>query len=272
MNFAMYQSIDAVNWSSLKHLWSGSPKLYKHRLDTDKDEPTAAMTLGRATHLAVFEPDRLPLECAVWTEGDRRGNAWKAFKEANEGRIILKADEYDDVIKMRDAVRANPDVIPYLASGTAEHALMWTDDETSMDCKARLDFLNLTHADGPVIVDLKTSNSIETRRFSSVAARLGYHLQAAHYLRGLKAAHALPFARFVIIAVESSAPYDSVVYEYETGDLRAATEELAGLLVKLKHHRDTDTWPGRYSEPQTLPIPPWVYGEGQAEITFTDEE
>jgi len=271
VTFAEYQAVKAVNWSSLRHLWNGSPLLYRHRLDVAGEE-TAAMLRGRATHLAVFEPDRLPLDVAVWTNGDRRGNAWKEFESANAGRIILKAEEYEECLRVRDAVRSNSVFAPFLATGKAEQTIRWTDAETRLPCKGRVDWLNLDHPQGPVIVDLKTTRSIETRAFCTSAAKLGYHLQLAHYRNGVKAIHGLDYVRVVIIAVEATAPYDSVLYEYADGDMAAAADELASLLVRLKYHRDTDTWPGRYPEAQTLPIPPWVYGEGQAEITFDSPE
>lgn len=270
MTFAEYRAIKAANWSALKHLWAGSPLLYRHRLGVAQEE-TAAMLRGRAVHLAVFEPDRLPLACAVWTEGDRRGNAWKEFKAANDGRTILKANEYAECLAIRDAVRGNPIAAPFLARGQAEQTIRWTDRETGVACKGRVDWLDTTPGH-VTIVDLKTTRSVETRAFCGQHARLGTHLQMAHYRNGVKALTGAAYVRVVILAVEATAPYDVCVYEYADGDLAAAADELASLLVRLKYHRDTDTWPGRYPEAQVLPIPPWVYGEDEIRITPDPEE
>src|SRR5689334_13632573 len=92
MTFEDYRKIDAVNASSLKEMRK-SPKHYLHRLKNPIDD-TPRLGLGRATHTAVFEPDRLLLDYAVW-EGDRRGKAYAEFCEVNAERTILKTAEYE---------------------------------------------------------------------------------------------------------------------------------------------------------------------------------
>ncbi len=71
--FADYCAIDAVNWSSLKHLWAGSPLHYKHhRESADKD--TTGRKMGRLLHaMALGSFDE---EFVVFEDGDRRGKVW----------------------------------------------------------------------------------------------------------------------------------------------------------------------------------------------------
>src|SRR5574341_903199 len=64
-----YDRIDAVNWTTLKAM-RASPKHYRYAAE-HATEDTAAMRDGRAVHTAVLEPDRFPLDYAIWA-GERR--------------------------------------------------------------------------------------------------------------------------------------------------------------------------------------------------------
>lgn len=270
MSHDEYAELPGVNWSALRHLWRGSPLHYHHRL-THPEPPTAAMLAGRAAHLAMLEPDRLPLECVVWTEGDRRGKAWLDFKAANEGKLILKTEEYQRALSLRDAVRGNRDAMDYLRDAETEKTITWTDAETRLGCKARVDAWNPSHVDGPAVVDLKTMRSIDKRAVQNQVAALGIHLQLAHYRAGLMASQRVPFVRVVIVAVEQEPPHDCAVFLPEPSEIQLAAEEVTGLLVRLRHHLATNTWPGRFGEPQPLPLPPWVYGQGELTMTYEED-
>lgn len=69
MNHHEYRQIDAINWSSLKHM-AESPMLYRHMLDHGRDD-TPALAFGRLVHTLVFEPALFNSECAIY-EGERR--------------------------------------------------------------------------------------------------------------------------------------------------------------------------------------------------------
>lgn len=72
-----YEEIDALNWSTLKHLHV-SPRMLRWRADHPRPD-TAALLRGRAIHCALFEPDRWPLAyIAQPAFGDMRRNSTKA--------------------------------------------------------------------------------------------------------------------------------------------------------------------------------------------------
>ncbi len=251
-----YDAIDAVNWSSLKHM-GDSPLHYRHRL-TEPREDTDAMLLGRAVHTACLEPDRFPLDYAVWTGGRRAGKEWDAYCAANEGRDILREQDYLEVCVIRDAVRRHPLAVPYLlAPGPCETGIQWTDEATGLACKGRLDKV-ATIDGGKVLVDLKTARDIKARVFGSHAAKLGYHAQVAFYFDGLVALGQAP-TRAVFVVVENKAPYDVAVYVATEDVLWAGREEYRALLGQLVRCRESDTWPGRYAEEQELVLPAWLY-------------
>lgn len=250
--FADYAAIDAVNWSTLKHL-RVSPKHYQHALAHERKD-TTALKVGRAVHTAVFEPDRLERDFVIF-EGERRaGKEWERFKELHWRSTILKADEYKRACAIADAVRGCELLGPYLAGGKFEHVVRWTDEKTGLACKARLDMLSPL-----AVLDLKTSkDAVEPRLFASASWSLGYFHQLAFYQRGARAVTGVELPA-VIIAVESAAPHDVLVYQVDEDDLWLAGQEVDKLLALLKECRESGKWPGLGAAPQTLAAPRWAH-------------
>ncbi len=253
MTPAEYQALDAVNWSTLKEL-RRSPLHYRHRLATPRDD-AAYLAMGRAVHTAVLEPDRFALDYAIWTGERRAGKAWEAFRDANGSRTILTEREYTTCLAIRDSVRAHPRAMAYLAQGLAERPVVWTDAATGLRCKARLDFVSQSR---PAVVDLKTARAVEPRRFATAAAQLLYHGQLAFYRAGWRATAGADLDP-VIIAVESEAPHDVVVYRFDEEARDEGDALVAELLQELAARRRTGEWPGLdRGEEQTLTLPGWA--------------
>lgn len=253
-----YVEIDAVNWSSLKVL-RVSPLHYQAALRTPRAD-TPALAMGRAVHTAVLEPDCFVLDYAVYRESKSKGEGavlrWRAFQEANKERTILSVEEYETCLRMRDAVRSHPRAAPYLAHGKAEQIIRWTDAATGLACKARLDWVS--HA---ALVDLKTGRAVDPRRFGTAAAQFLYHGQLAFYGAGLKAAcgQDLPV---VLIAVESEAPHDVVVYRLDEEAVEEGQALVRELLDELAERRRTGDWPGiDRGKEQVLTLPRWAVAD-----------
>lgn len=251
-----YARIDAVNWSTLKALRE-SAMHYRHALEVPRTDNLALMQ-GRALHALVFEPDLFAEHFAIWEEGDRRGKEWQAFKEANSDKTILKAGEIDDVTAMADAVRRHPLVQPFFDGAAFESPIVWTDPTSGLKCKARTDWLIPKRR---LLLDLKSTRSIDGRILGREAARFGYHLQMAHYRNGVRHGGGWTPEQVLIVAVEKAAPYDVGMFEIDAQTLDIADAGVTDLLVQLAGHRATDTWPGRYSEIQALQLPAWIYSD-----------
>jgi hypothetical protein len=245
-----YDALVAVNWSTLRYAELSAAHL-QAALAVSRPE-TDAMRLGRATHTAVFEPDRLLLEYVVWEGGTRRGKEWDAFRELHEGKTILLPDDYARALAIRDAVHTHPVAAPLLEHGQAEMTITWTDKDTGLPCKARMDWL-----DGADLTDLKTTRCVEARQFGRHAADLRYHCQLAFYATGLEANGMEPTVR--IIAVENEPPYDVAVYTLGPDELWPGEVAVRKALDLVAHCRKTGEWPGRYSYEQPLQLPNWEY-------------
>ncbi len=261
--FAEYQGRRSLNISALKNI-GRSPLYYRYRLDHPM-QPTAAMELGTATHAAVLEPDRFSLDYVGWDGGRRAGKAWEEFQAtaAGGGVRILPARDYESVLEMQTAVRANPFAAAYLATGAAEVTMEWADDVTGRDCKGRADWITRDLATD-VVVGLKTAKDCRPIPFGNQAARLGYHLQWAFYFDGWTTIHGKA-PRMVEIVVENVAPHDVAVYVIGEDVLEAGRVEYRRLMDKLIECEASDHWPGAVPGQESLSLPSWVY-ESESDI------
>lgn len=260
MRFAEYRTAPGVNYSSLKHM-AVSPMHYKYALE-NPPEQTPAMLMGRATHTAVFEPERFQLEFAVWS-ASRRTNAYRDFAEEcqSQGRSVLTDSEYDGVFALRDSVRCIPAVAQLLEKGRAETSLFWRNPQTSIECKGRLDWIAAEKA----ILDLKTTLSIEEGWFATHAWKMKYFHQAAMYREGYAVSSGrgtiLPFG---IIAVERKPPHACRLFWLAEDSLEQAYDEYITWLEQVRDYTETGVWPGPEPAETELKAPGWVMGREEA--------
>lgn len=258
-----YSLIDGVNFSTLKHVETSLLR-YKYAVE-HRSESTEAQVFGDALHAAILEPHRL-LDRFVCFRGDRRTKEWSAFQDDNSNKGILRPEQWDACLTLRDRVRNHQCVAPLIASGASEVTIEWDDPETKLHCKGRLDWA------GPSsLLDLKSSDVITAREFGIKAHRYHYHVQAAWYRWGYQIATGklLPFA-FVVF--EKDEPFDVAVYEM-TKDAIALGEETFRLwLNQVADAKKRNEWPGLQKMPQDLMLPAWAYGRGEEQLlTFGGE-
>jgi len=264
---ADYRALPGINWSTLSAMRQ-SPLAYRHVLTTPRPD-TDAFALGRAVHHAILEPWIFADRYCVAEDADGqpirrdpRTKAYQQFLAEHEGQTILTRQDYDEAQAMALAVRGHPLVAPYLVQGDAEVVLQWTDAAAGRSLKGRADWLGRDGA-GTVLLDLKTTREIEARRFIQLAVRYGYHCQLAMYHDGL-AVMGRPVSAVLIVAVEKAAPWDVAVYHLTDDLLHAGREEYRALLRLVLDCERSGIWPGRYTEPQTLTLPPWMLTDPEA--------
>jgi len=250
--FAEYCAIDAVNWSSLLHLWKGSPLHYKHhRESADKD--TTGRKMGRLLHaLALGSFDE---EFVIYDGGDRRGKAWTDFQAANHGRTILKPNEIADVRAQAAAVRAHREASRILAGADTEATIQWTDPDTGLPCKGRLDALHLADAR---IVDLKGCTSLD--QLERTCHRMGYVHQLQWYRRGVLAAHGVDCSAYMLGA-ENKAPNDVGLWRLDRDLLSLVDRDLTALVQRLADCIHADRWPGKMPDVADIFIPAWMLSD-----------
>lgn len=262
MNYDDYKQIDAINWSRLK-LMRTSPKHYAAFPQRDSD----AFRLGRAFHTLTLEPENWSEEYAVWTGKVRRGKEWDAFQETHADKCILTEAQHIQALELASAVKNDPIAAGLIEQRSyTEQVLRWTDLDTGLDCKGRIDFLS------GVLVDLKSTANIEPRRFRNDIARFGYHAQLAFYVDGLTSIDidAEPPA---LIAVEKTFPFDVVVYRVQETELTVGRTLYKQLLWRVRECMDSEQWPGIAENREIdLELPEWAMPEVNETVTIGGKE
>jgi hypothetical protein len=253
-----YEKIDAVRWSRLRSLRKSALQ-YKHDIETERDD-AAHFRIGRAIHCYVLEPESFDDHFVCYRDsksvGEGAKKRWQAFQEANADKTILDVAEYEAAVGAARALLSHPVASAFLVGGLKEHTVTWVDEKTGLRCKARLDHYRSR------LVDIKSGRDIVPRVFAVTCARLGYHAQAAFYLDGALVNGYVMDEEPVLLAVESSAPFDVVPYRLGDDVIKAGRAEYGRLLARLKECQERDEWPGLAPDAVVdLELPAWATGE-----------
>lgn len=254
-----YEELAGINISTLKHMVE-SPLHYHHAVTTPS-KTSPAKELGTATHAAILEPERFASEyVGAPYFGDLRTAKAKALRDAweaeNFGKRIVAFADFGRLQAMSQAVREHSEARKLLEGIKAEVAIQWTDPETELQCKGRLDGIG----DG-YILGVKTTKSNNFRSFQRSVEDYGYLWQWSWYHWGwLEAFH--QDMQVLEICVESDAPHDVVVYRVMPFELQTGLDEARELLTRVKECLDAGRWPGRCSGIKAFERAPWA-GVGQ---------
>lgn len=272
LSFDKYRARPGLSISQLKEM-ARSPLHYRHALSNRKETP--ALALGQAAHCATLEPERFDASYSVWSRRTKSGNLaprngkhWNSFREANASRSIISEDEHAEATGIRDAVRAHPEAMKYLRTGSAEVSMFW--GFNGRQCRGRIDWLHESEEIGTALVGLKSTRDCRQRPFGWQAERLGYHLQWAFYWDGWRALHGRTPDRVVEICVESKPPHAVAVYRIPDEVLQRGAEEYMTLLETLDECERANRWPGPNEAEQDLILPSRDYEEIEA-IEYVDE-
>lgn len=245
-----YDEINAVNKSTLWEMRK-SPLHYWHLTHDTPKKDTPAMKFGRAVHAMLLTPHKFNELYTVAPECDRRTKEGKAIwaELMESGKEIISQEDMDTILAMKNEFSPIRRRFLWNEEYQTEKALTWTDNETGVECKARLDVCM-----PDIIIDYKTTTDASTTAFMREALRYGYDLQAAMYLEAARANGYRPKG-FIFIAQEKTAPY--LVNILYAGDafLDRGAWIMRDLLSKYRECRDSDTWPG-YGENELI-LPEW---------------
>lgn len=216
---------------------------------------TRPQKFGSLIHTAVLEPDLLERRYAV-THLERTGtNAWSEAETAAMGRILVKRAEYEEALRIRDAVLRWSEVARLLLRPgpdlAVEQSFYWTDPASGYLCRGRADAVQSAFR---AIIDLKSTVDASYEGFRRAVREYGYHIQAAHYIDGWPLAGGWTVQDFVFLAVEKEPPYLAAAYQLDPADLDEGREALRSLIGFYSHCEQTDDWPGYPAGLQMLTI------------------
>lgn len=256
-----YFADPAVDQTMLKRFLV-SPIAYQWAIDHPVGE-TSAMRFGTACHALALGSGAPVVEAP-----NRRTKEGKALaaKYEEQGATVLPAADYAAVRTMAGIVHPVFQEI----GGRPETAMIATDPQTGIRIKGKADWLpDKTDPDGVYwVYDYKTARSLDgwDRHFVD----LGYHIQAAFYLRLLSlcdTAIAGPVG-FRFLVQEKQPPYDWMVRELQAdtddqGILAAANAAIDRALAGLASYRALPDPAaamrsvGRDHDPKEVRLRPW---------------
>jgi hypothetical protein len=254
-----YHSGPGISQSALSVLARSPLHYWSQYVDPDREkrEPSAAMKLGSAIHMAVLEPDLFVEAYAVAPKVDRRtkeGKAvWDQFVLEAGHREVISVDDFNTCEEIAAQVRAHPTAKRVFVDGVAEESAYWIDKETGLLCRARPDWMK-----GSMIVDLKSTDDASHAGFQRSAWNYRYWMQAAWYMDGVEQATGIRPDAFIFAAFEKTAPFACAFYFADEPMLDMGRREYRKLLRLLADCIATDTWPGYPAEVRALGVPSWA--------------
>jgi PDDEXK-like uncharacterized protein DUF3799 len=229
--------MNPLRFSVLK-LMGRSPLHAKYALDHPEEKiDSPAMRLGRAVHAAFLGAQDGVSSIPIVFEGERRGNKWKEFKEANPDRDIVTSEEWVRIGIMASNLHAHREARTLLM-GERERTLFF--DFAGRPCRATPD----VHAPGVHLVDVKTTQDASPLRFPYTATKLAYHAQLSFYAEGLKLAGFPPPKRVSIVAIETKPPFAVAVFELTPRALEYGERIWRGWMETLLVCEKSNVWPG----------------------------
>jgi exodeoxyribonuclease VIII len=231
-----YYENTAISNSKLTYL-AKSPAHFKHLEEVGFKE-TEALEFGRAFHCAILEPDKFLSSYMALPQVDKRTKEGKAlfsdFIERNMGKCFLGQEEFDKILTMSKKLLSSPAVCELL-QGEYEQEFYWTDEQTGIDCKSKLDVYNR----GVRVVDIKTTESADPETFHRSIFKYAYHRQGGMYIDATQ--EVLPY---YIIAIEKDAPHEFSILRLSEEVLEYGRKEYKSLLEKCAQCRANNYWPG----------------------------
>ena len=235
------------------------PKLGGH-----KRESTAAMTTGTLIHAILSGSDEIEV-------GQFDNYMTKAAKEWRDtanaaGRIPVLEKHFAEAKQVAESIRQRAAMgvtnSPF-DSPHAKHEVTAIWKEKGCFCRARYDVLNVDPNGYADIWDWKTTTDISDHGIQKKIGGLGYHIQAAFYLRGLETL--LPKYRgrtsFIFVFAEITPPYAVRRVVLRPSYCQKANTDVNQAINIWAHCIENNTFP--LTAPDTLEIELPAYMEDQ---------
>lgn len=262
----IYHSHSALS-STEARLILESPAKYRYAKDNPPFiQPSKKFDVGTAVHSKVlgtgYEAVVIPTEVLA-SNGAISTKEAKAFVEQAraDGKIPLKAEEFEPIDKQAEAVLAHPAASQLFAQpATAEVSVFATDVESGVNVRGRFDFLPndfTLGAPSRVAVDLKTARDASPRGFTKSIAEYGYDVQRAWYLDALKTITGED-AELVFVAVEKEPPYLVGVYQLPTIWVEMGRTKARRARQIFAESTTTGVWAGYSDGVELLSPPTWL--------------
>lgn len=255
-----------------RHAHWKHPRLNRHFTPDEEQK----FDIGKAAHALILND---ALAFAVLDFKDYKKDAAKAERDAARaaGKIPLLADQFVRVHAMvvaaRDQLLAHKDARGAFTNGKPEQTLIWQED--GIWCRARLDYRydEGEHFENEFFDDYKTTEaSADADVFSHrTIISVGHDVQAAFYLRGIKALGLAKNPKWRWIVQETYEPHALNVIAPMPGMIELADRKVSKAIATFRDCLAADHWPGHPNRTCYVDVP--GYHETQyLEREVRDEE
>lgn len=277
----LYHADPAIGSTGLED-FRESRRLYEGRYVTKTIPPltqSPAMELGTWIHTRLLEPDQYfatladPLPDVApdgksWLrrKGSDHEKWWAEELAKREGKIAINEATRKKIEDIASSVLSKKWAHALLRSkGQPEYSIFWTDQETGLRLKCRVDWFSVRS------IDLKTTERPWPSAFVRTAVEFGYHRKRAHYLAGIAAKTGAKDPLLLHVAVGTAPPYSAGAYELGDNDryLNASLGKIEWrhTLTTLAHCLKTgdfsDAWE---KEVMLLEYPGWAFQQSQYQV------
>lgn len=230
-------------------------EVYKRSLFSGNSATTFGTLVDVAFEAVMLGQDWRSRVCvppagALASDGSRRGNAFKAWKEQlPPGSLEASAQEFERVEAIIASTMEHELAGGLIKSATSAQASVFWEDANGHARKARADGVT----ESGEWFDIKTTSS-EWHELKWSFRRYAYDWQAAWYTDAALAAGANPFTfRFVVVQVFP--PFDCAVFILKDEALDRARIEIDETLDSMRRRRETGLYvPPEYHEERVLDL------------------
>lgn len=183
-----------------------------------------------------------------------------------DGKVPVLRHQLLNACRIRRAIRREPLAGRLLfGAGESEVSLFWTDAESGVDCRARVDRVT-TWLDGrDALIDLKTigeEGAAAPDRLPRRTLNHGQHIQAAMYLDGAVACGLVaPDAVFLHVHVELDPPHVVTVSQLTEDALVKGRSEYRRGIDTFRECTVTGRWPAYSDDVVSVDLPAFAYRE-----------
>jgi PDDEXK-like domain of unknown function (DUF3799) len=248
----------AVSSTDLRTCWQKSPAhMYLNWAENPKREVRAvsrAMTLGSAAHHLLLgednfktryvqQPatyrDKVTAQEKTWHNGANFCKTWNTLQE-KAGKTPITLTELAAIVAMSRSLALEPLVNAGLLRGQIEVSGFFKDAETGLWLKIRPDVIPTGSGD---YVDLKTAQDVTSVALQSAIRARAYHQQGALVWEVVEAFQQ-PFESFVLMCIETSAPWCSRAVPLTDDDLARGRQQNRAMLRRIASCIAANHWPG----------------------------
>lgn len=240
--------------SMLKNMLD-SPALYLNGI-VNRPEPTKDMEFGTLVHILTLEPHTFFSKVAVFPGIAPGRTEKKEFVEQHPGMMVID----EAVLHLAECARdrlleqtiRGRKFGDYLSEGEPEATIYYTDPDTGVECRTRLD---LRHPE--INIDLKTTGVVDNGRWVNHALRLRYDVQAYMYSLAdclfTGRSSALPFC---FLSVESDYPLSTMARTAGESFMAEGAKKYRHAIASYAACAKADYWPSPSGE-EVIEITPW---------------